>query len=255
MQASLVEWNMSAPVSVDTRLRDDRRAIDIVAHVERGVPKHEWALDLGDAIHNLRSAFDAVAWGMAHFDGAQPKNPKAVTFPICRDRNSWNRAKEAWIGDLPATLQARLELVQPFNLDDSQVPLLSLIHDLDIRDKHRDILEVRADVRGLDVSSTFEYEHVEEAKTAQLRLVMNPDARLVDQAVLGTFEAGAPIRAVTSMYLRPEISVLVNYGGTSHDVLQLLPALVSGARGLLDGLLSGFDRVNDDGTWEPVEVS
>lgn len=29
-------------------------------------------MDMGDAIHNLRSALDAVAWGMAHYKDAQP---------------------------------------------------------------------------------------------------------------------------------------------------------------------------------------
>lgn len=61
LQSKFGEWHASAPVSIDAVLREDRLGIDLVARVPKGIPKHEWSLDLGDALHNLRSAFDAVA--------------------------------------------------------------------------------------------------------------------------------------------------------------------------------------------------
>jgi hypothetical protein len=88
LQAKFREWSASAPVSVEAVLREDRQGIDLIARVPRGIPKHEWSLGLGDALHNLRSAFDAVAWGMAHFDDAKPARPKRVAFPTARTKSN-----------------------------------------------------------------------------------------------------------------------------------------------------------------------
>lgn len=49
------EWHASARESVDAVLREDRLRIDLSARVPKGIPKHDWSLELGVALHNLRS--------------------------------------------------------------------------------------------------------------------------------------------------------------------------------------------------------
>ncbi len=114
LQSKFGEWHASAPVSVDSVLCEDRHGIDLIARAPRGIPKHEWALGLGDALHNLRSAFDAVAWGMAHFNDAKPTRPTSVAFPICEDEKRWNAAVKAWVGEIQPEFQERLRIMQPF---------------------------------------------------------------------------------------------------------------------------------------------
>ena len=100
LESRIKEWHASSPVSVESVLRDDRLAIDLIARVPNGIPKYEWALGLGDALHNFRSAFDAVAWGMANFGDSEPSRPKSVSFPICEDEKRWREALKAWVGDI-----------------------------------------------------------------------------------------------------------------------------------------------------------
>lgn len=201
LQSKFGEWHASAPVSVDAVLREDRQGIDLVARVPRGIPKHEWSLDLGDALHNLRSAFDAVAWGMAHFNDARPTRPKRVTFPICDDEQQWNEAIKAWVGEIHPEFQERLRTLQPFTYALDGPTVLSVLHDLDIQDKHRDILTVSADLHGLNLGGSFEFE--DHDVQAVPRVEMRPDVKFLDGAVLGTIHAGAPIRMLGQMILRP----------------------------------------------------
>ena len=183
-------------------LGPDRRGIDLVARVPRGIPKHEWSLDLGDALHNLRSAFDAVAWGMADFDDRKPTRPKRVAFPICDDEKQWDEAVKAWVGEIHPELQERLRLMQPFTyVPDGGVSVLSMLHGLDIQDKHHDILSVTADLHGVDLAGSFEDE--ESGAHAVPRVEARPDVKFGDGVVLATIHAGAPIRLVGQMILRP----------------------------------------------------
>ncbi|WP_157366253.1 hypothetical protein [Arthrobacter sp. Soil763] len=254
MQSKFGEWHASAPVSVEAVLRDDRQGIDLVARVPRGIPKHEWSLDLGDALHNLRSAFDAVAWGMAHFNDAQPTRPKNVTFPICEDEKRWKEAVKAWIGDIHPAFQERLRIMQPFTYASGGLTVLSMLHDLDIQDKHREILTVSADLHSVNLSGSFEYENHDTA--AMPRVEMYSDIKFADGVVLGTIHAGAHIRMVGEMILRPEIKVQLIYESAAHDVVPMLQQFAVETRRCLDILMSGLAEPDEseEAEWTPMEV-
>lgn len=254
MQSKFREWHASAPLTVEAVLREDLQGIDLVARVPRGIPKHEWALDLGDALHNLRSAFDALAWGMAHFNDAEPARPKSVTFPICEDEKRWNEAVKAWIGDIPAEFRERLRIMQPFTFAPDGVTVLSMLHDLDIQDKHRDILTVSADLQSVNLTGSFEYENHEH--TAIPRIEMYSAAKFGDGVVLGTINAGARIRMVGEMILRPEIRVQLIYKDAEHDVFPMLQQFAAETRRYLDILLNGLAEPEEsEGVdWLPMET-
>lgn len=255
LQSKFGEWQASSPVSVDAVLREDALGIDLIARVPRGIPKHEWSLDLGDAIHNLRSAFDAVAWGMAHFNDTQPARPKSVHFPICTEERQWQRALSAWVGDIHPELQERLRAVQPFTYAPAEaVSVLAMLHDLDVQDKHREMLTVSADLQGINLAGSFEYE--EEHTSAAPSIDMRSDTKFTDGAVLGTIHAGAPIRLVGQMILRPAMKVQLTYRESTHDVLTLLQQLAAETRRHLDILLFGLAPPDDpgDADWSPMNV-
>jgi hypothetical protein len=238
LESKFREWHASAPVSIDAVLRKDRLGFDLVTRVPKGIPKHEWSLDLGDALHNLRSAFDAAAWGMAHFNGNEPTRPKSVYFPICTEEKQWTRAVRDWVGELDPELQERLRVMQPlYYMPAGGVSVLSMLHELDVQDKHRDILTVSADVDGIDVGGSFEYEH---DTPAMPQVEMLPDIKFGDGAVLGTIHAGAPIRMVGRMILRPTIKVQLTYRDTTYDVMPMLQQFVTETRRYLDILMFGF---------------
>ncbi|CDZ87484.1 hypothetical protein QM787_22245 [Rhodococcus ruber] len=250
LQSKFDEWHASVPVSIDAVLREDRLGVDLVARVPKGVPKHEWSLDLGDALHNLRSAFDAMAWGIAHFDNAQPARPKSVYFPICTEKKQWRKALNDWVGDIHPEFQERLRIMQPFtDMPAGGVSMLSMLHDLDIQDKHRDILTVSTDMQGVDLDGSFVYE--DHDTSAVPRLDMLSDIKFGDGVVLGTIHAGAPIRMVGQMILRPAMKVRVTYRDTTYDVMPMLEQFVTETRRHLDILLSGLASPDDE-EWSPM---
>lgn len=254
LQSKFGEWHASAPVSIDAMLREDRLGIDLVARVPKGIPKHDWSLDLGDALHNLRSAFDAVAWGMAHFNDAEPTRPKSVYFPICTAEKQWKKALDDWVSEIPPEFQERLRVMQPFTyVPAGQVSLLSMLHDLDIQDKHRDILSVSVDMEGINLGGSFEYEDPD--AQAVPRVDMKDDVKFGDGVVLGTIHAGTRIRMVGQMILRPSVKVQLAYRDTTHDVMPMLQQLVTETRRYLDILLFGLAPPDkDESAWLPIEV-
>lgn len=255
LQSKFSEWHSSAPVSVDAVLREDALGIELIARVPNGIPKHEWSLDLGDALHNLRSAFDALAWGMAHYNDTQPPRPKLVSFPICTDERQWEKALSAWVGDIHPELQERLRIVQPFTYAPAGgISVLSLLHDLDIQDKHREMLTVSADIQGINLAGSFEYEDHDSSATP--RVEMRSGVKFADGAVLGTLHAGARIRQVGQMILRPAMKVQLNYQDFSSDVMWMLQQLATETRRHLDILLFGLAAPDEpDGVdWSPLDV-
>lgn len=255
LQAKFDEWQASAPVSVDTVLREDRLGIDLIARVPKGIPKHEWSLDLGDALHNFRSAFDAMAWGMAHFEGAEPARPKLVYFPICNEEKSWKKALKDWVGDVRPEFQDRIRLLQPFTDPPAAgVTVLSMLHELDIQDKHRDILTVSTEMHGVDLSGFFEYEDRDTQAVPSVE--MRTDVKFGDGVVLGTIHAGAPIRMVGQMILRPAMKVQLTYRETAYDVMPMLRQFASETRRYLNLLLFGLDppEGTDEAGWKPMGV-
>ncbi|MER7249816.1 hypothetical protein [Kribbella sp. NPDC000426] len=255
LQSKFAEWHSSAPVSVDGVLREDLLGIDLVARVPRGIPKHEWSLDLGDALHNLRSAFDAMAWGMAHFNDTEPARPRSVSFPICTEQKQWEKALNDWVGDIRPEFQERLRIMQPFTyMPSGSVSVLSMLHDLDIQDKHRDNLTVSADLQAMDVSGSFQYEDPDTSAVPRVEMASN--IKFGDGVVLGTIHTGAPIRMSGQLILRPAMKVQLTYRDTTYDVMPMLQQFVTETRRYLDILLSGLASPNEpaEADWSPMEA-
>ncbi|MGK0722884.1 hypothetical protein [Leucobacter sp. W1478] len=254
LEASFTEWHASAPVSAECVTRADQLGIDIMARVPRGIPSHNWALILGDAIHNLRSAFDAVAWGMAHFYEIEPSRPKRVTFPICSTEKQWRDALSDWVSEIRPDLIERLRLMQPFTYAPAGAKtVLEILHELDIQDKHRDILEVTIDLHSVDMNMSFKYQ--DERTDAAPHLELFPDALFRDGVLLGTIHAGAPIETLGKSVLLPTVKVQLTFQETTYDVLELLKQLITESRRHLDILMGGLaPLVEEEADWHPVDI-
>lgn len=256
LEASLVEWSASAPVSVEGVLRDDHQGIDFVARVPRGIPTHEWALLLGDSLHNFRSAFDALAWGMAHFGDVEPSKPKSIQFPICNDEKQWKDTVKSWVGELNPEFQHRLHIMQPFNhAMAGKIWILRMLHDLDIQDKHKDFLTVSADLNTLSFDGAV-FKYVDADEIATPRLEMTTDAKFGDGAVLGAIHAEATIEMVGEVFLRPAMRIQLTWEGQVIDVASMLAQLTTETRRYLDILMHGLAPLDDgEGDWAPLDVN
>jgi hypothetical protein len=115
----------------------------------------DWPLLIGDAVHNLRSALDHIAYRLA-YDGYQAQNPggtlppghqRRIMFPIVAVSNDAQlsvgdfyaqaiRGQLRYVTSAPA---ARIAALQPYKRSpaDPTADPLWIVNDLDVIDKHR----------------------------------------------------------------------------------------------------------------------
>lgn len=107
-------------------------------------------------MHNLRSALDNLAWGLAVLDGTQPTKPKAIYFPVVEKRDEWGQEKKK-IAELPPLAQASIESIQPFQrtgvdgLPESDG--LLLLNRFNNADKHR--LAIQPTISPTELQHSF----------------------------------------------------------------------------------------------------
>ena len=89
-------------------------------------------LIIGDAIHNLRSALDYLAWQLVLANGQQPKSGRGGTqFPTL---NTKGKSGQGDIQGISTRAQTLVDAVQPYQGSDDD---LWTLHQLDITDKHK----------------------------------------------------------------------------------------------------------------------
>lgn len=137
-QAELDEWSASNAMTGRLVAHADRLRVDIVLDAREEPPLESVALTVGDAVHNLRSALDNLAWTLANLSGPPP-NPKAIQFPVSEKAAGWRKARRD-LETLPAAALDRMEAAQPFVFDCKEDSFLWHLHQLDIADKHRGYL-------------------------------------------------------------------------------------------------------------------
>ena len=101
----------------------------------------------GEIIHHLRSAFDHVAWQLSS-PNMQANSPRQIQFPVFDDPPIPCGVKRKQIcsycrqieGISSPTALARIHGLQPYLATNPQRHPLWLIHDMDIHDKHRELI-------------------------------------------------------------------------------------------------------------------
>jgi len=130
---------------------------EYVAYFEKITPvPQDWSLRIGDCLHNLRSALDALAFALAvkHVGRSlTPQEERRVQFVITDDRDGWPNEARKSLTLLSDDAKQIIESVQPYQtfLQDRVCPpfdgpervgyhTLSLIRDLSNTDKHRHVI-------------------------------------------------------------------------------------------------------------------
>lgn len=111
----------------------------VYLHVAAFPPDEIWGPIIGDAVHNLRSALDHLAWNLAT-DQARAETPRRIEFPIILDdpdKDAEARGKlKRLLGCLRPETHAVIDGSQPYKTGDSHHPLW-LLQALWNTDKHR----------------------------------------------------------------------------------------------------------------------
>lgn len=104
----------------------------------------QFNLILGDAIHNIRAAFDYLAFALVKsYAKDSPVKEKDISFPFTQNREQFEKHVKERLPYLCKNLKLidRIEKLQPYKLVNSkkgtQKDLLTTVRDLDNIDKHR----------------------------------------------------------------------------------------------------------------------
>jgi len=180
---------------------------------------------LGDCIHNLRSSLDHLACQLARLQG---DDSDRAAFPVFKQRYciGKNGTKKPCLDvNIRPDIRKVLNRIQPYN----RAPIgrrLALLHDLDIRDKHRAMLVVAAGAIGTNKRYTWA-NYAEAIKISGDRVASVSRHPLEDGKPCMTVSYPAPQREVDP-YLKVAVQVLFGEGG---------PARGRGVLGVVDDLV------------------
>ena len=175
LETNVGEFFKTKPYRLDTEIKSDPGEFIIQARLEDAPPKHLGLL-IGDALHNLRSALDHIAFDLA----GRPTNEnvaREIEFPIFTDRSVYQTQSPKRLVGIAEGAKTIIEGLQPYNrprLDGAGLPYpLAVLYELSNRDKHRELY-----ITGM----------------ALIDGVVGIDRRIVDVAIrYGPFEDGAEI--------------------------------------------------------------
>ncbi|GAB3410926.1 hypothetical protein GCM10027515_31840 [Schumannella luteola] len=230
------EYHAGQPLWAHSELTPDRMALETRLRIRTPPPIGELALILGDAVHNFRAAFDAVAWEMATLDGAVPERETLVKFPVTKtlaDFKNWTKQTPT----IPDVMRARIGNLQPHNESDPDaISLLPFLHELDITDKHRTAIAARMAPIEAEMQTVLALEAGQVLE--QMHPIVLPP--LEDGAVLMKVVSDRPIASAedTPMPVRA-VFIAENRAGQGINLESATEFLTRGVRVALDLLYTG----------------
>lgn len=237
-------WAASNPITSRSVLSEDHRRIDAILAVATEPPLEEVSLVIGDALHNLRSALDGLVWNLAHMDVA-PSRPRDVQFPVVSTPKQWRDAAKKLPTVPPAALSKILEF-QFLELAAPGASFVSILHDLDIRDKHHDFLTAHGQILDIELGDLKIGTDVE----TQLGPIEG-NLRLagINGATLASMPFSQPIRADIDPggYTRFSISYEVHvYDGFALSMHALAATFPTTTRAIIDAICGELGSEGSD---------
>lgn len=181
LSKSVSEWMVRSPPSATPEYLPDRRGYRLILQpFVEAPPLEQWALLVGDCVHNLRSALDNLAFALALRRHDPPADPKGIYFPVFDDAKEFSARAGRTLGQLPEDAVQLLTAFQPFNRAAEQVKrdALLLLHHLDTHDKHR-----LPQIVLLAVNQRDHVAHLEFASEAEATAAMPPEGSVNGAAI------------------------------------------------------------------------
>lgn len=231
LHAQVADYLASEPYSVTVDVDLEARKQFHRIHI-RPIPVVEWALLIGDCVHNARSALDHAVWSLAfRYNPAGTPKDRTTAFPIFSSRKSWKdygglRA----IRRLPPHLQTFIKWTQPYRRRDPKYHPLTILHELDNEDKHK-VLTITV----LATNQTTMRVHIGGPDYSDDRS---------DVVYLGAFEDGAIIAEGPSADVKMDVRPVLNVG--FRDIADPKSGLPMPVVGALRWMLSCVGSILED---------
>lgn len=134
-------WADRSPYSVIPQANAECTRYSLVLRVNEPPPLQRWTLMVGDCFNNLRASLDHLVYAIAVHEAAPkpPSNEGRLRFPITNQRAYFDsEVAGGRLGTISDPVRAAIEDVQPYKRTHPDFPpLLSILRDLNNRDKHK----------------------------------------------------------------------------------------------------------------------
>jgi hypothetical protein len=160
LKMALDDFMEPDPYRLGRRVKKDGRRFEWYL-IKYSLPPSRVGLLVGDAVHNLRSALDHIAYALAE-DGAAAightmtgEERADIQFPTCINLNQFqSQIGRGRLRFVEATPHALIELYQPYNLlgQDPEHAIPRVLSDLDNTDKHR-VIHTASEVMSYAMAS------------------------------------------------------------------------------------------------------
>lgn len=229
LQDRMLLWDSAGHVWADLTLDDTRKHVESVLRVDVPPPLSEMSLLLGDAVHNMRSALDGLAWELCNLEGKSPAHPRQVYFPAAMNEAEWKSAARN-LASMPATYLERIRQVQPFLAAPPQTALLAVLAAMSNQDKHRGMIAATATANTFAIELSIEQDDLGQA-TPEGAIdgfdvkPLSDDARLLrDGNPYLSLHTSARI-TLTRSRVPVQLAYTVDVDGVDHDLGQVMNAL------------------------------
>lgn len=208
-------WNAHMEPLVEGRIAEDRLSWESTLTIGNWPPPTDhWALTFGDAVHNLRSALDVLVWTLSDKDGLSERDLKNLQFPMVDDEAKWEADGMRRLRGLPDEVVERIRMCQPFNWTkaDQSVEPSTLLHALDIEDKHRQALVARPYMAEAELQHAAEFA-TEAGAARNVPPDVHVDDSRIDEGVIRYYgSAKDPISKINGT-ANGQLNVLVDIPG------------------------------------------
>lgn len=209
LRARIGSWDAAGGAIALPTLSADGTRIHLALKVPSAPPVDSWAMELGESIHQLRAALDALAWDVAHLDGGAPKDPRNIYFPVIDSPDKWSKVASGALASIPSWVLQRMESVQPFRHTDGSTSFLERLHSLDIADKHRGLLTGKVRFDGIQFDGMgYEAPHYSSEDLSRIKVDLRPDlVEIEDGMVIGSIVLPKPLELGAVIRGQPKVVV------------------------------------------------
>jgi hypothetical protein len=218
-------WRSSLGEETRTEYSADRRVATFYASIRNAPPTDEWSLTFGDAIHNFRSALDSLAWSLAHLDGNRPerRDEQRIYFPLCQTLSAFEKEATTTLRSMPDFALQRLESVQPYHGGPPESAISRILHELDIRDKHRSSIElasVAADKTTYGIVHRYRDRDYAPDSESEPYEWLGDEGPVRDGQPIARQRFAKPVEMAEILSL--PLVLLISHNGTKYDAFHLL---------------------------------
>lgn len=154
----LTNYGNRSPYSTALDQNTDGTQYWITVHIREEPDFLRWGMIIGDCLQNLHSCLDHAIYGLA-FSRSYPKLPARggeLYFPICSDADQFAKSLGR-LGQLrhEKDAVAKIGSLQPYNRQNPPyLPALTLLRNLDRRNKHREVVLAHTHIKHMAVKGT-----------------------------------------------------------------------------------------------------